>query len=318
VIQAQNLTKRYGRAVVVDGVNLDVHAGEIFGFLGPNGAGKTTTLKMILGLIKPTSGSVHLLGECYTPERLDMRRRIGVVPERHPYGMWRWMTGIEYLQMFAELYRVAKPGKRIGPMLERLGLADAVNRRLVNYSKGMIQKLSFVRALLPDPDILFLDEPISGLDPIGVEQTRDLILAENREGRTVFISSHMLSEMERLCHRLAIIHWGKIISDGPMESLVHGLNEEQQIVIELETITPALVEALCKLDCVHTVERATGNTIVVTVPHHRDYRREISQFFFGQGVAPLSISVKGISLQEAFLTITRENVETIAKLDVRK
>ena len=199
MIRTEQLTKRYGSFTAVAGIDLNIPAGEIYGFLGPNGAGKTSTIMMLLGVVKPTAGEIRLFGEPYSPARLDLRRRIGVVPEKHPAGMWSWMTAGEYLQMFAELFRVPQADRRIDHLLERVGLAQVKRKKFAQFSRGMLQKLSIVRALLHDPDILFLDEPISGLDPFGVKQIRDLILEESREGRTIFVSSHLLSEMEKVC-----------------------------------------------------------------------------------------------------------------------
>ena len=193
MIQTRGLVKRYGSFTAVDGIDLSIPRGEIYGFLGPNGAGKTSTIMMLLGVTRPTAGEIRLLGEPYTPRRLDLRRRIGVVPEKHPRGVWPWMTAREYLQLFADLFAVNGARERIDMLLEKVDLAQVANKRFRDFSRGMLQKLSIVRALLPDPDILFLDEPISGLDPIGIKQVRDLIVSENREGRTIFISSHQLS-----------------------------------------------------------------------------------------------------------------------------
>jgi ABC-type multidrug transport system ATPase subunit len=234
MIQTRNLTKRYGKFTAVSGVNLNISAGEIYGFLGPNGAGKTSTIMMLLGVVKPTAGDISLFGERYTPGRLDLRRRIGMVPEKHPIGMWSWMTAAEYLQTFADLFGLQNPEKRIDHLLHQVGLAEVRNKRFSEFSRGMLQKLSIIRALLPDPDILFLDEPISGLDPFGVKQIRDLILEENREGRTIFISSHILSEMEKICHRVAIIFGGRLMAEDAMKSLLTTLAKDREIHIDLE------------------------------------------------------------------------------------
>jgi len=318
VIQTTNLTKKYGDFVAVDNINLNIPEGQIYGFLGPNGAGKTSTIMMLLGMSAPSSGGISLFGETYTPNRLDLRRRIGVVPEKHPRGMWSWMTGLEYLRLFAELYQVENPEERIERMMDQVGLTDAGNRKINGYSRGMLQKLSFVRALLPDPDMLFLDEPISGLDPIGIKQIRDLIVAENREGRTIFISSHLLSEMEKICHRLAIIHRGKLLAEDTMDSLLNLIAKEREIVIELETVPEGLVDELTKLDFVLSGTLLGGGEISVKVPKEGDFRKTISQFLFKKDLAPLSMSVKSFSLEEAFVTITKENVERFAAMGGEK
>ena len=317
MIQTKNLTKRYGKFTAVDGVNLNIPAGEIYGFLGPNGAGKTSTIMMLLGIVKPTSGEIRLFDETYTPKRLDLRRRIGMVPEKHPTGMWTWMTAGEYLQMFADLFGLEDSGRRIDHLLEQVGLAEVKNKKFAEFSRGMLQKLSIVRALLHDPDILFLDEPISGLDPFGVKQIRDLILEENREGRTIFISSHILSEMEKLCHRVAIIFGGKLLVEDQMKSMLSTLAKDREIHVDLEEL-PA--DLLGKVKALNFVQDATGEekTLVVKVPKTGDYRKELSKYLIDQNLVPLSIQEKSLSLEEAFVTITKENINLFAGIGGEK
>jgi len=317
MIQTKNLTKRYGKFTAVDGVNLNIPAGEIYGFLGPNGAGKTSTIMMLLGIVKPTAGEIRLFEEAYSPKRLDLRRRIGMVPEKHPTGMWTWMTAGEYLQMFADLFGLQDSGRRIDHLLERVGLAEVKNKKFAEFSRGMLQKLSIVRALLHDPDILFLDEPISGLDPFGVKQIRDLILEENREGRTIFISSHVLSEMEKVCHRVAIIFGGKLMAEDQMTSMLTTLAKDREIHVDLEEL-PA--ELLGKVKSLNFVQDATGEgkTLVVMVPKTGDYRKALSKFLIDQNLVPLSIQEKSLSLEEAFITITKENINMFASIGGEK
>ena len=313
MIQTKELTKKYGDFTAVNKLNLNIPEGQIYGFLGPNGAGKTSTIMMLLGMTSPTSGEISLFGEKYTPDRLDLRKRIGVVPEKHPRGMWTWMTGIEYLQMFAELYEVENVAERISYMLEKVGLSGTENRRIDGYSRGMLQKLSFVRALLPDPDMLFLDEPISGLDPIGIKQIRDLIIEENREGRTIFISSHLLSEMEKICHRLAIIHMGTLLAEDTMDALILQISKEKEIVIELESVPQGLMNDLKSLEFVLGGE-VEGTKLTVKVPKEGDYRKSLSEFLIRKKLIPLSLSLKSFSLEEAFVNITQENVTRLAAM----
>ncbi len=310
MIRTQKLVKRYGTFTAVDGIDLHIRPGEIYGFLGPNGAGKTTTMMMLLGITRPTSGDIFLFGERYTPQRLDLRRRIGVVPEKHPRGVWPWMTAEEYLRFFADLFGLPRPEERIESLLEKVDLHDVRNKRIRDFSRGMLQKLSFTRAILHDPDVLLLDEPISGLDPIGIRQVRDLIESENREGRSIFISSHQLSEMERICHRVAIISKGKLMAEDTMQSLVSRISREREIAIELEKVPHGLVGRLKKLPSVLDCE-ARGNTLVVTVPREGDFRKAVSEFLIRQDLVPLRIQEKTVSLEEAFVTITQENVGSL-------
>ena len=308
MILTKNLTKRYGAFTAVDGIDLNIPPGQIYGFLGPNGAGKTSTIMMLLGVVKPTAGEIRLFGEPYTPKRLDLRRRIGVVPEKHPVGMWSWMTAGEYLQMFAELFRVRDADRRIDHLLDRVGLAEVKDKKFAEFSRGMSQKLSIVRALLHDPDILFLDEPISGLDPFGIKQIRDLIMEENREGRTIFISSHLLSEMEKICQRVAIIFAGKLLAEDQMANLLTTLAKDREIHVDLEQLSTELVAGVKALDFVLDAA-ARETTLIVKVAKTGDNRKALSSYLIDQNQVPLSIREKSLSLEEAFVTITQENIE---------
>jgi ABC-type multidrug transport system ATPase subunit len=312
MIQTKGLVKRYGSFTAVDGINLSIPRGEIYGFLGPNGAGKTSTIMMLLGITRPTAGEIWLFGERYTSRRLDLRRRIGVVPEKHPRGVWPWMTAGEYLRMFADLFEVTGASARIDALLAKVDLARFRGRRVREFSRGMLQKLSFIRALLPDPDILFLDEPISGLDPIGIKQVRDLILSENREGRTIFISSHQLSEMEKICHRVAMLFHGRLMVEDTMASLLSRTTVDREIHVELGTIPDDLAGRLRTLPFVRDAV-TQGETLVVKLAKQGDYRRALSEQLIGMHLVPLSIEEKTPSLEEAFITITQEHIDALAR-----
>ncbi|MGA2764157.1 MAG: ABC transporter ATP-binding protein [Spirochaetia bacterium] len=309
MIETRGLTKRYGSFLAVDGINLTIPRGEIYGFLGPNGAGKTSTIMMLLGIVRPTAGEIRLFGEAYTPGRLDLRRRIGVVPEKHPRGVWHWMSAEDYLGLFADLFEVPDSAARIHMLLSRVDLAAVRRRRIRDFSRGMLQKLSIIRALLSDPDILFLDEPISGLDPLGIKQVRDLIISENREGRTIFISSHQLSEMEKICHRVAIIFQGRLMAEDSMTSLISRISPDRQIHIELEAVPAGLLEKLRGLPFVREAS-TDANTVVVKISKEGDYRKMLAELLIRDGIVALSLAEKVPSLEDAFMTITQENVAT--------
>jgi len=311
MIRADGLVKRYGRFTAVDGIDLRIMPGEIYGFLGPNGAGKTSTIMMLLGITRPTAGEVSLFGEPFTASRLDLRRRIGVVPEKHPRGVWQWMTAAEYLGMFADLFRVPRASERISALLEKVDLARARTTRIREFSHGMLQKLSITRALLHDPDILFLDEPISGLDPIGIKQTRDLLLSENRAGRAIFISSHQLSEMEKICHRVAIISRGRLLAEDSVAGLLSRISRGREIHVELEDVPDDLAGSLEALPFVRGV-RVMPGSLAVSVTPEGDHRRAVSELLIRRGLVPLRIEVKSPSLEEAFITITQDNVAALA------
>lgn len=315
MIRTENLIKEYGNFTAVDNINLNIPAGEIYGFLGPNGAGKTSTIKMLLGIVPPTSGKIYLFDEEFGPERLDLRKKIGMVPEKHPSGMWSWMTGSDYLRFFARLFEVEKKvenlPRRVDFLLEQVDLLKAKDKKITEYSRGMLQKLSILRALLHDPDILFLDEPISGLDPLGIKQIRDLLVKENREGRTIFISSHLLSEVEKICRRVAIIYNGSLKVEDSMSNILSNLSTEREIRIELEAVPPTLIEEITKLDFV-LGSRTEENNLFVNISKEGDFRKAISSFLIGKDLVPLSIQEKTMSLEEAFVTITEENVDLLS------
>ena len=312
MIRTKGLVKRYGAFTAVDGIDLSIPRGEIYGFLGPNGAGKTSTIMMLLGITRPTEGEIWLFGQRYSPQRLDLRRKIGVVPEKHPRGVWPWMTAREYLGLFADLFEVPDARARIDALLEKVDLARNRSKRVREFSRGMLQKLSIIRALLHDPDILFLDEPISGLDPIGIKQVRDLILSENREGRTIFISSHQLSEMEKICHRVAMLFRGKLMVEDTMANLLSRMTVDREIHVELGTIPEGLAEKLRELPFVRDAI-AQGETLVVKLAKQGDFRRALSEQLIRMDLVPLRIAEKIPSLEEAFITITQENIDALAR-----
>ena len=315
MIRTINLVKKYGPFNAVDTINLNIRAGEIYGFLGPNGAGKTSTIKMLLGIIPPTAGKIILFGDEFGPHRLDLRKRIGMVPEKHPSGMWSWMNGLDYLKFFSRLFEVEKqvkdPLKRIYSLLEQVDLLKARNKKISEYSRGMMQKLSIVRALLHNPDILFLDEPISGLDPLGIKQIRDLLVAENREGRTIFISSHLLSEVENICTRVAIIYNGKLMVEDSMDGVLSCLSSDREILIELEKIPESLCDEIKGLPFVLDAF-SQENKMAVKIVKDGDFRKEIASYLINKDIVPLSIQEKTMSLEEAFVTITKENIEFLS------
>jgi ABC-type multidrug transport system ATPase subunit len=311
LIKTEHLTKKFGKFTAVNDVNLNIQKGEIYGFLGPNGSGKTTTIMMLLGLTRPSEGNIFLFDEKYDPSRLDLRARIGVVPEKHPRGMWKWMTAWEYLRYFGELFRVERLPGRIDYLLEKVDLARFRNKKIHTFSRGMFQKLSISRALLHDPDILLLDEPHSGLDPIGMTKIRDLIVSENREGRTIFVSSHLLSEVEKICHRVAIIYNANLLAEDTMDNLVAKITDDREITVELESVPEDTADSFRRLPFVRSV-RIDGVTIVLNVEKSGDHRKSISELLIQRGLVPLRIQEKNVSLEDAFTTITRDNVKLLA------
>jgi ABC-2 type transport system ATP-binding protein len=236
VIQLKNLTKDYQVGFwkkrltrALDHLTLDVHRGEIFGFLGPNGAGKTTTLKILMQLIFPTEGSATILGTSINHS--TARNRVGYLPE-NPY-FYDYLSGRELLHYTASLFGIqgASGRKRAEDLLQQVGLDDErAGRQLRKYSKGMLQRLGIAQALINDPEVIFLDEPMSGLDPIGRREVRDLMLTLRDQRKTIFFSSHILSDVEALCDRAAILSKGKLVKCGSVEELTGEKNATIEVI----------------------------------------------------------------------------------------
>jgi ABC-2 type transport system ATP-binding protein len=222
-IDVRGLRKTYGRKVALYDIDLRVDRGEVFGFLGPNGAGKTTTVKILLGLVRPTSGSATLFGRpAGDPEA---RRSIGYLPEN--FRFHDWMTGAGLLDFHGRLagLSVAERRERIPRVLEQVGLTGRGSDRIRGYSKGMTQRVGLAQAILHEPDLVLLDEPTSALDPVGRREVRDLIRSLRARGMTVFLNSHLLSEVEMVCDRVAIVDRGRVVRSGRLEDLIGGVPE---------------------------------------------------------------------------------------------
>ena len=262
-IETKQLTKSYkarqaGTINVVDHLDLHVEEGEIFGFLGPNGAGKTTTIKMLLGIIYPTSGEGYVLGKEIGD--MDVHRLISYLPERPYY--YEHMTGLELLKFYGSLFGITDKEKFV-QLLEKVNLHRDMTKTISQYSKGMQQRVGLAQSLLNDPKLLFLDEPTGGLDPIAHREIRDLILSFRDEGRTVFISSHELSEVELICDRVAIINKGVIARQGKLTELLKG----GRIEITAEGVAEGLLKDMKIADA---NLRVVGTGFMLDMPEEND------------------------------------------------
>ena len=219
MIETENLSRSYGGRVALHRLNLQVAPGEILGFLGPNGAGKSTTVKILTGMIKPDSGRASVAGFDVVRDPLDVKKRIGYVPESA--ALYESLTAREYLELVASLYHLPAPGAahRIEDMLQRFELAHAIDQRLSEFSKGMKQKVLIASALMHRPEVLFLDEPLTGLDANAALVVKELIRGLAAQGRTIFFCSHVLEVVERVCTRIVIINQGKVIADGTARAI---------------------------------------------------------------------------------------------------
>lgn len=219
MITFENVTKTYGVKKAVDNLSMQVEDGKVFGFIGPNGAGKTTTIKLMTGIIQPDEGRVEMNGIDMAASPLEAKRTFGFVPDA--FDMYGRLTGMEYLRFMGDMYGVGKEErKRLSEMyLEQFGLADAANQQMRSYSRGMKQKMAVIGALLHDPSIWILDEPMTGLDPQSMHLLKEQMRAHADSGRTVFFSTHVLDVAERLCDEIGIISQGKLIAKGSLDQL---------------------------------------------------------------------------------------------------
>lgn len=222
-IKISHLDKYLDSKQVLFDVNLSIRTGEVFGFLGPNGAGKTTTMKSILGLIRPDAGSIEILGDADLSDAT--KEQIGFMPE-NTY-LYKYLTGREFLRFNGKFFNIPTDtlDAKIEELLEKVGLESAGDKLLSAYSKGMLQRIGLAQAIINDPRVVFLDEPMSGLDPIGRKMVKDLILALKAAGTTVFFNTHILSDVESICDRFAIIHQGRLVAEGAIQDLDKPLEE---------------------------------------------------------------------------------------------
>lgn len=232
MIKTKNLRKIYDNGFeAVKNLSLNVHKGDIYGFLGPNGAGKTTTIRMLIGLIEPTSGDLEVSKLNVRKNSEEIKKHIGVLPESH--GYYEWMTGEEYLLFFAALHGINNKKNRrakVAELLELVSLTAKSNVKISHYSRGMRQRLGIARTLIHDPEIIFLDEPTLGLDPQGQKDIENILLQLNQEkGVTIFITSHLLKDIEKICNRVAIVKAGSLIEENSIHNLFAKYKKEIQL-----------------------------------------------------------------------------------------
>ncbi|HUE75433.1 MAG TPA: ABC transporter ATP-binding protein [Chloroflexota bacterium] len=259
-LEADHLHRVFGNKVALHDLSLAVPRGQLFGFLGPNGAGKTTAIKILVGLMRPTSGSVRVLGG--SPEDPDIRRRVGYLPEH--FRFYDWLTIRELLDYHGRLSGLAKSRRirRIDETLKLVGLAGREQTRLGHCSKGMQQRAGLAQALLHEPDLVLLDEPSSALDPLGRREVRDVMKALKMSGVTVFLNSHLLSEVEMICDNVSIVDQGRVVRSGSLETVV-GRTDELRVLVD--SVTPELRQRLERVGRILDVS-ATEVLLAVTDP----------------------------------------------------
>ncbi|GCE13620.1 ABC transporter ATP-binding protein [Tengunoibacter tsumagoiensis] len=295
VLSIQHLTKQYGQRLAVNDLSLDVHRGDIFGFLGPNGAGKTTTIRMIFGLITPTSGKIEMLGQDLAHHRSHVLPRVGALIETP--ALYLYMSGIDNLRAVAATLG-GVPKERYQTVLELVGLTGREKDRVRTYSLGMKQRLGLAIALLQDPEVLILDEPANGLDPAGIVEMRDLMHRLSEAGKTVLISSHLLSEVQQICSRVAIINRGKLVTETTVSDLTRGQGEFE---IRLEQPEQALA-LLRQQPWGQQAKISEKGTILTQAPLQRG--RDLNLFLVNAGFVPESLAPATLDLEQVFLQLT--------------
>jgi ABC-2 type transport system ATP-binding protein len=295
ILQTTDLKKYFGSVHAVDGVSLAVQQGEVFGFLGPNGAGKTTTIGMVLGLLRPTAGNIRLFELPLSPEQNAPLRRVGALvgsPSVVPY-----LSARDNLDLLARLHPGTKEG-RINEILEQVGLLEAARRKAGKFSSGMKQRLGLAMALLSKPELLILDEPTNGMDPAGMREIRILLRSLADQGVTVFLSSHLLHEVEQVCDRVAVLNKGKIVAQGAVNELLG-----QKQVVRVRVPSPAeATEALSSLPGVKDIQ-PNGAYVAVSGVSSQD----VVAHLVAHNIVPSEISAGQNDLESLFLELTQES-----------
>lgn len=296
-IETFSLRKEFGAKVAVADLTLNVQRGEVFGFLGPNGAGKTTSVKMLLGLVAPTSGDARVLNAPLG--NVPARAKIGFLPEH--FRFQDWLNGREFLDLHARLYGMssAKRQTSIDALLKRVDLQDAANRKLKEYSKGMLQRIGLAAALLNEPHLVFLDEPTSGLDPLGRLIVRDVIQELRAQGTAVFLNSHLLSEVEITCDRVAFVKNGRVVRETSMRETSNVTDVE----LIVKNSTPHLLRELEQFG--KNVRQLNGSIHLET--ENETHIPEINRWLVAQGVDVYKIGAAKPSLEEMFLAVMGED-----------
>ncbi len=304
MIETENLTKKFGDLIAVDGVTLRVEEGEVFGFLGPNGAGKTTTVRMLCCLISKTSGAARIAGYDVgnDGDSLKIRKLIGFVPDN--VGLYDTLSAYDNLDFYGKLYDCTEAQRKenIQRLLKMLGLWEKKDVAAGTFSKGMKQKLAIARALIHDPRVLFMDEPTANLDPESSKTVRDFILDLKKEKRTIFLNTHNLDEAQKICDKIAILNT-KLMAIGTPEELERSVSGRKS-VIQLEQVSDAILSALKKLPLGNMAVDGNRLTIDVTDPEKENVA--IVDALVRAGGHVQSVTVVGSTLEDAYLKLVRE------------
>jgi len=303
-IETRGLRKVYGDRVALADLSITVAYGEVFGFLGPNGAGKTTAVKMLVGLIRPTAGDGRVLGYPLGDHRA--RRQIGYLPEL--FRFHDWLTAEELLDLHGQLYGLsrAERRRRIPEVLELVGLTEAAQRRVRTYSKGMQQRIGIAQALLAAPRLVILDVPTSALDPLGRRDVRDLIRRLRADGVTVFLNSHLLSEVEAVCDRVAFVNHGRVIAIGPLDELLRG---ELVVEFRLGALPDGTLAALERIVQVEDVRSGEHPVLIARAPDETTIARAVD-LLVAAGVPVYGVIPERRSLEDLFVRLVEDQEQS--------
>ncbi|WP_432508301.1 ATP-binding cassette domain-containing protein [Halorubrum ezzemoulense] len=301
-IELRGVTKEFGDVTAVRDLDLTVEDGEVYGFLGPNGAGKSTTIDMLLDLVRPTAGTVRVLGADVATDGVDVRRRTGVLPDG--FSVYDRLSGRKHAEFAVESKEAADDPDAL---LARVGLADAADRAAGEYSKGMRQRLALAMALVDDPDLLVLDEPSSGLDPAGAKEMREIVRAEAERGATVFFSSHILEQVDAVCDRVGILRDGELVAEDSVEGLREAVGGEETLDVAAAGADDEAMAAVRALDGVSGVTR-DGDELVVNCDS--DAKTEVIAALEDAGVAVADFHTREASLEDLFLAYTEGDAAT--------
>ncbi|MDV3103679.1 ABC transporter ATP-binding protein [Thermococcus waiotapuensis] len=307
MIEIENLVKRYGDVMALDGLTLTVKKGQIYGFLGPNGAGKSTAILSTLGLIYPQKGRIRLFeeevfrdGKYNEKQLIKAKARIGYMPENAT--LWEFLTPMQTLDIIGESFGLSREerAKRARELLELVDLWEARDKKVGKFSKGMKQRLLLAQALINDPDLLILDEPMTGLDPTGIAEFKNIILRQKKEGKTVFFSSHILAHVEEVCDTVGVIVRGKLRAEDSIDNIKMSFLKKVGYLILLETDKPVSFDGTD-----WKIEKVSETKYKITAPS--DIRPEINEIVWNQGAKILQLMVRVPSLEEVFLELVEKN-----------
>ncbi len=304
MIRVEGLTKDYGVRRAISDLTFEANQGEIVGFLGPNGAGKTTTMRILTGYMPPTEGKATVAGFDIIDESLEVRKRVGYLPETVP--LYSDMTAYEYLKFMADLRKLPDAAERADEALEMVGLESRGESYISSLSKGMRQRVGLAQALIHHPEVLILDEPTIGLDPGQVVEVRKLIHDMGKQ-RTVLLSTHILSEAQQICDRVLIINKGKIIAEDTPQNLQARLVGSERALLRVRGDADGLSKVVGKVKGVQTAQNAADGAVEFQFAPGQDVRPDVAKTVIGAGYDLLELRPVGMSLEEIFLELTRED-----------